>query len=152
MQNLWSKRFTALIIDALLITLIIWVLSALLYPLIAIADGFSVLNYWLLVTVISIITYFTYLEGSSSKTLGKNLMKIKVISNENKMDYKKAFIRNLSKILWIPLILDVLVSYVSNSSKLRYLDEVAGTNVIMSEAGEKKEKESQVSQKVLPDS
>lgn len=152
MQNLWSKRFTALIIDALLITLIIWVLSALLYPLIAIADGFSVLNYWLLVTVIIIIAYFTYLEGSSCTTLGKNLMKIKVISNENKMDYKKAFIRNLSKILWIPLILDVLVGYVSNSSKLRYLDEVAGTNVIMSEAGEKKEKESQVSQKVLLDS
>lgn len=152
MQNLWSKRFTALIIDALLITLIIWVLSALLYPLIAIADGFSVLNYWLLVTVIIIIAYFTYLEGSSCTTLGKNLMKIKVISNENKMDYKKAFIRNLSKILWIPLILDVLVGYVSNSSKLRYLDEVAGTNIIMSEAGEKKEKESQVSQKVLPDS
>ncbi len=151
MQNLWGKRFAALIIDALVITLIIWVLSALIYPLVAIAGGYSVLNYWLLVTIIIISAYFTYFEGSSCTTLGKNLMKIKVISDEGKMDYQKAFIRNLSKILWIPLIIDVLVSYVSNNSKLRYLDEVAGTNVILSETGEKKEKESSANKDVLPD-
>ena len=151
MQNLWIKRLAALIIDALIITLIIWVLSAIVYPLIALTGGFSVLNYGLLLTVIVIIAYFTYLEGSSCATLGKNLMKIKVISDENKMSYKKAFIRNLSKILWIPLILDVLVSYASKSSKIHYLDEVAGTNVVMSESGEKKEKESQVSQEISPE-
>lgn len=151
MQNLQNKRLAALIIDALIITLIIWLLSALVYPLIALAGGFSVLNYWLLLTVIVIIAYFTYMEGSSCATFGKNLMKIKVTADENKMDYKKAFIRNLSKILWVPLILDVLAIYASNSSKIRYLDEVAGTNVIISEAGEKKEKESQVSQEISPE-
>jgi hypothetical protein len=45
------------------------------------------------------------------------------------MNYKKAFIRNLSKILVILLIVDIIVDYAVGNSKLRYLDEIAGTDV-----------------------
>lgn len=128
MQNLWGKRFAALIIDFLVIMIIMWILSAITYPLIAMANGFSILNYWLILTAIIIIGYFTYFE-EKGETLGKNVMKIKVVADNGEMDYQKAFIRNLSKILWIPLIVDVLAGYVAGNSKIRYLDKIAGTDV-----------------------
>lgn len=130
MQNLWEKRSLALIIDFIVITLITWILSALIYPLIAIAGGFAVFNYWLLASAIIILVYFTYLEENHGKTLGKNLMKIKVIADEGEITYQKALLRNLSKILWIPLVVDILAGYIAGDSKIRYLDKVAGTDVI----------------------
>ncbi len=129
MQNLWGKRFAALIIDFLIIVLVTWIFSAIVYPLIAVANIFGILNYWLIVTALIVIAYFTYFEGKLGTTPGKNLMKIEVVVDNGKMNYQKAFIRNLSKILVILLIVDILVDYVVGNSKLRYLDEVAGTDV-----------------------
>jgi uncharacterized RDD family membrane protein YckC len=129
MQNLWGKRLAALIIDFLIIMIVIWVLSAIIYPLIAVTGIFEILNYWLIVTALIIIGYFTYFEGKIGMTPGKNVMKIKVVADSDEMDYRKAFIRNLSKILWIPLIVDVIAGYAAGNSKLRYLDKVAGTDV-----------------------
>ena len=129
MHNLWGKRFAALIIDFLIIILITWVYSAIVYPLIAVANIFGVLNYWLIVAALIIIAYFTYFEGKLGTTPGKNTMKIEVAADNGEMNYKKAFIRNLSKILAIPLIVDIIIEYVTGNSKLRYLDEVAGTDV-----------------------
>ena len=129
MQNLWGKRFAALIIDFLIVILITWVFSAIVYPLIAAANIFGILNYWLILTAVIVMAYFTYFEGKLGTTPGKNVMKIEVVVDDGEMNYQKAFIRNLSKILGIPLILDVIVDYVAGNSKLRYLDEVAGTDV-----------------------
>ena len=129
MQNLWGKRFAALVIDFLIIILVTWVLSALVYPLIAVANIFGILNYWLIVTALIVIVYFTYFEGRLGTTPGKNMMKIEVVVDNGKMNYKKAFIRNLSKILIILLIVDIILDYAAGNSKLRYLDEIAGTDV-----------------------
>jgi len=130
MENLWVRRFVALLIDSFIITLIIWITSALIYPLIAIMSTFYVLNYWFVLVVLIIIGYFTYFESKNGATVGKNILKIKVVADEGQMDYKKALIRNLSKILWIPLILDVLIGLAAGNSKLRFLDKIAGTNVV----------------------
>ena len=129
MQNLWGKRFAALIIDFFIIMIIIWVFSALIYPLIAQVNIYGILNYWLIIAALFIITYFTYFEGKYSTTPGKNVMKLKVIADNDEMDYRKAFIRNLSKILWVPLVADIIAGYAAGNSKLRYLDKVAGTDV-----------------------
>lgn len=139
MEKLWGKRFLALIIDVLVITLIIWVLSALIYPLIAITNIYGILNYWLIITAIIIMLYFTYLEGNSGQTLGKSLIKIKVVADEGKLDYNKAFIRNLSKILWFPLIVDVIAGFASGDSKIRYMDKIAATNVVISDKKDNKQ-------------
>ena len=129
MQDLWGKRFAALIIDFSIVILVTWVFSAIIYPLIAAANIFGILNYWLILTAVIVMAYFTYFEGKLHTTPGKNVMKIEVVVDEGEMNYQKAFIRNLSKILGIPLILDIIVDYVAGNSKLRYLDEVAGTDV-----------------------
>jgi len=94
MEKLWVKRFVALLIDFFIITLIIWITGALIYPLIAIMGIFYILNYWLVLVVLIIIGYFTYFEGKNGATAGKNILKIKVIADEGHMNYKKALIRN----------------------------------------------------------
>ena len=142
MQSLLKERFFALIIDILVVTLVTWIIGALLYPLIALAGGFGIFNYWVILTILLIIGYFTYLEGNYSTTFGKTIMKIKVTADEGELNYQKAFLRNLSKILWIPLILDVLVGYAYGGSKIRYLDKIAGTGVMSLATGDKKVKES----------
>ena len=130
MEKLWGRRFLALIIDIFVVSLIIWILSSLIYPLIAIVGLYDVFNLWLVFVAIIILLYFTYLEGRYGTTLGKSILKIEVIADEGKVTYKKALIRSLSKILWVPLIVDVLVGFVAGNSKIRYLDRVAGTNVV----------------------
>jgi uncharacterized RDD family membrane protein YckC len=92
---------------------------------------FSFLNYWIFIGAILIIVYFTYMEGKTSSTFGKRLFKLRVEAVKGSMDYKKAFIRNLSKILWLPLILDVILGFLMGDSNDRFLDKVSETYVVM---------------------
>ena len=137
MQGSWGRRFMALVIDAVIITLFSWILVALIYPVVALTNSFQVLGFWLLLLAFIIIVYFTYFEGKYDVTPGKNLMKLKVKSLNGDMSYRKAFIRNLSKILWLPLIVDLLVGFIFESPRKRYLDRLAKTEVVKFEEVEK---------------
>lgn len=132
MQEYWGTRLVALIIDAIFITLLMWVLTALLYPLLAASNLYPILNLWYLLVGIVILVYFTIMEGKWSTTLGKGLMKLRVQATSGEMNYKKAFIRNLSKFLWIPLVVDVGIGFATGEkgNKPRYLDKVARTRVV----------------------
>lgn len=137
MPGLWGRRLVALIIDAAIITLFLWVILAVIYPVIAFANLFFLLNLWIPVAALLIIAYFTYFEGKYSVTPGKKVMKLKVKALNNGMNNRKAFIRNLSKILWLPLIVDVLVGFAYGSPRDRYLDRLSKTEVIIVEDLEK---------------
>ena len=125
MQGSWGRRFIAFLVDAVIITLFSWILVALIYPVIALTNSFEILGFWLLILAFIIIIYFTYFEGRYSATPGKNLMKLKVKAQNGDMNYMKALIRNLSKILWLPLIVDLLVGFLFGSPRKRYLDRLA---------------------------
>jgi uncharacterized RDD family membrane protein YckC len=131
MAGLWGKRFAALFVDFIMITLFLWVIIALLYPVIAMANLFALLNVWVPIAAVIIIVYFTYFEGKYSTTPGKNLMKLKIKALIGEMNYKKAFVRSLSKILWLPLILDVIIGLFMSSPKKRLLDRLAKTEVVV---------------------
>jgi uncharacterized RDD family membrane protein YckC len=126
--GLWGKRFLAILVDALIITLFLWVLSALIYPLVAFTNSYFLLNYWPLLAGIIMVAYFTYLEEKHGVTIGKKLMKIKVVSLEGKIDLKKAFLRNISKFLWLPLVVDLMVG-LALGNRDRYLDRLSKTYI-----------------------
>lgn len=130
MESLTKKRFWAFIIDFIIITALIWILSIIIYPLVIVTGVFSIFNYWLLLLAVLIIGYFTYLEGSKGKTIGKSLLNIKVKSIDGDLSYKKTFIRNLSKILWFPVLVDLLAAYFMKSGSLRLLEKYSGTQVV----------------------
>lgn len=127
MEYFWGRRFVALIFDGIILTLMMWILSSLIYPLIVATSTFTVLNYWLLMAALIIITYFTYMEGKNGTTLGKSLMGLRVETSTGEMNYRIAFVRNLSKILWVPLILDLILGFLFGDSNDRYLNQASNT-------------------------
>lgn len=132
MQEFWGRRLAALIVDAIFITLLMWVLTAIVYPILALNNLYSVLNYWLVLLGVLIILYFTVMEGKWSTTLGKGLLKLKVQAADGDMNYKKAFLRNISKFLWIPLVVDLIIGFAKSKEGIRqkFMDQVARTTVI----------------------
>ena len=127
MEYFWGRRFVALIFDGIILTLMMWILSSLIYPLIVATSTFTVLNYWLLMAALIIITYFTYMEGKNGTTLGKSLMGLRVETSTGEMNYRIAFVRNLSKVLWVPLIIDLILGFLFGDSNDRYLNQVSNT-------------------------
>jgi len=127
MEYFWGRRFVALIFDGVILTLMMWILSSLIYPLMVATSTFTVLNYWLLMAALIIITYFTYMEGKNGTTLGKSLMGLRVETSTGEMNYRIAFVRNLSKILWFPLILDLILGFLFGDSNDRYLNQASNT-------------------------
>ncbi len=130
MENFWGRRLAALMVDIIILTLFMWILSSIIFLLFAGLGIFSVLSYWIFIGAVIIIVYFTYMEGKTSSTLGKRLFKLKVKVINGNINYKKALVRNLSKILWFPLILDVLIGFLLGDSNDRFLDKVSGTYVM----------------------
>lgn len=128
----WGGRITAFLIDAIFITLLFWVITAVIYPLIAWANLYPILNFWAIFLGIVIVFYFTFMETKWGSTLGKGLLRLKVKAKDGKMDYRKALIRNIPKFLWFPLIIDIILGSMGNE-KNRYFDTLANTVVIKQE-------------------
>lgn len=143
MQEFWGRRLVALIVDALFITLFLWVLTAIVYPLVALLNIYSIFNFWLILLGMIILLYFTIMEGKWSTTLGKGLVNLKVQPIEGDMTYRLAFIRNISKFLWIPLVVDIIIGFATaaDGDKGRYLDKVAKTRVVLKEVKTEQPKE-----------
>jgi len=133
MASIFIKRTLAFIIDALIITAVMWIFSALLYPLIIVSGTFFIFNAWLILLAVIILLYFSYMEKNYGYTLGKIVMNLRVISLEGELTYRNAIIRNLSKILWFPIIFDLIAGSLSTSNHIRYLDKIAHTEVEVTE-------------------
>ncbi|MEN6593177.1 MAG: RDD family protein, partial [Methanobacterium sp.] len=95
---------------------------------------------WVPLAAVVIVAYFTYFEGKYSTTPGKNVMKLKVRAIKGEIGYKKTLIRNLSKILWFPLVVDVIVGLAMGKPRERYLDRLAKTEVVKTEEVEDPQK------------
>ena len=130
MEKFWGRRFAALLVDIIILTLFMYVVSAVVFLLFAQLGIFSVLNYWIIIAAIIIIVYFTIMEGITDSTLGKRLLKLKVKAVNGNVGYRKAFIRSLSKIYYFPLILDVILGFIFVNSNDRILDKISGTYVV----------------------
>ncbi|MEM4525829.1 MAG: RDD family protein [Methanothermobacter sp.] len=126
MEEIIKRRLFAFIIDFLVVNLMIWALTLLFYPFIVFTDSFFLYNYWPILLVILTISYFSYFEYHGG-TIGKLNQRLKVVSKEGELKYKQVIIRNLPKICWFPLILDVILGY---NKELRLFDKIAGTKVI----------------------
>lgn len=146
MENLWGRRFVALLVDIFILTLFMYIISALLFLIFSQMGIYSALNYWIFVAGIIIIVYFTLMEGKTHSTLGKRLLNLKVVATKEKMSYTKAFIRSLSKIYYFPLILDIILGFIFGESNDRILDKISGTYVVLEPINKKNEKRNLVSQ------
>lgn len=135
LQGHWTSRVIAGIMDAV----ITWVIAAIgCVPLIIFThlawvgwlSGAIIPFVWGLVYVV----YSAVMESSRGSTFGKRVMNLRVMAIDGVMTFDKALKRNISKIYWAALLLDLLIGlFTEGDPRQRYLDRVAGTTVVFAE-------------------
>jgi uncharacterized RDD family membrane protein YckC len=138
MVNIFKKRILAYLADYFVVTAIMWILAQLLYFVVLPLSAFFIYEYSLIIAPIIGIVYFVLLEKRLGTTVGKHLLFLKVVSIDNhnhheKITYKQATIRNISKIYWLPIIIDLLMGKFVDSSNERILSRYAKTEVVLEE-------------------
>jgi uncharacterized RDD family membrane protein YckC len=125
LQEHWIKRVVAYIIDIIIIAVVIWIIFWFLL-------GWA---RWLetgLITGLIVLLYFTVLEATACKSLGKALLGMEVSAIDGFMDFRKSIIRNITKFFWfiLPALDWVIGMATEGDPKQRFMDRIAGTVVI----------------------
>jgi uncharacterized RDD family membrane protein YckC/DNA-binding transcriptional ArsR family regulator len=123
----WKKRTAAFFLD--------FAVGFVLF--LALPSAFSLVTFQPAALNISVIfflvlfwVYLTLLEGFAGQSLGKLLMRIKVVQIDGKdIYYDRAAIRNFGKVFLLPI--DLLVGFrLKDPRFMRYFDKFSGTMVI----------------------
>lgn len=134
MAKVADKRIIAFVIDIITVTALTWIINTLLYQVVTTTNTYYIFNHIYIILNIIIMLYFTILESFKGQTIGKEIMGIKVVKKDgNPINPLIAFIRNLTKIFWIPIVFDWLIACVLCPKDLRLLDKLTGTIVIPEE-------------------
>ena len=135
-QQYWVERFVAFIIDAVIVYVILAIITvAIAIPALlsggatffgAVFGGIAFL--WGIIFVL----YFTFSESTQGASIGKKIFHLKVVSKTNaNPTFVEAFIRNLSKIYWLLLLLDVIVGLATSKGyQEKFSDHYVGTKVV----------------------
>ncbi|TMI21458.1 zinc-ribbon domain-containing protein [Candidatus Bathyarchaeota archaeon] len=138
-QDHWAKRVIAYVIDVAIVSVAVYIL-VLIVALPALPAFFSgqtfpfawFWGFWLggIVPLI-VLAYFVLAEALFERTLGKELMGLRVARLDNKrLDLWSSFVRNISKIAFILLIVDVAVGLGTHGDgRQKYSDRYIGTIV-----------------------
>ena len=134
LQQHWIKRIIAIVIDSIIVGIATTiVMVAVLFPLfLANPMGFF---HWLsfpFAMGLIYVLYFTLAESVYGYTIGKAIVNLKVVAVDGgRPSLESAFIRNISKIYWIFLILDVIGGFLTATDPhQKYSDRIAHTTVV----------------------
>lgn len=135
----WLLRLIALIIDSIILGIVAFIVVVLLLvPFLftgALLGFYAVWGYWLVLPlalgVLSVL-YFLVLEVSWGGTVGKRILGLRVQTvNGGRISYSQSFVRNISKIFWVFLLLDWLIGIATpGDRRQKYSDRIAGTVVV----------------------
>jgi uncharacterized RDD family membrane protein YckC len=144
-QNHWVRRLIAYIIDAAIVTVALVIIAVVVS--IPFLVGLSLSSptvgafpawwgaWWgfLLGGVGSLVlfVYFFIVEGLYGRTIGKEIMGLRVERVDGKpMDMRSSLIRNISKIYWVLLLIDVAVGLGTHGDmSQKWSDRYTGTKV-----------------------
>lgn len=130
MVSLFKKRIIAYFADFFVVSAFMWIISFLLWMFVNPYSVFTIYNYFPYVVPVLIMIYFVYCEKNKGSTVGKALMFIEVRSfNGLKITYPQAIVRNLSKILWFPILFDLAIGKILKKND-RILSSISKTVVI----------------------
>lgn len=135
-QEYWLKRFLALLVDAIIVGIVVAIIVGLAAGSAFVFGGFAPVTFFFgtfaLAAGIILILYFPLMESTSGATLGKKVLGLKVVSKTGgNPSFGEAFVRNVSKIYWVLLLLDVIVGLaISKGYQQKYSDHLMGTSVV----------------------
>lgn len=133
LQEHWIKRVIAYVIDSIIVgaaTAIIFAIIMLPLFIVTPTAFFNVFSFPFVIGLLSIL-YFPIAETMYGATLGKSLLGLKVVTKTGeKPSFGEAFIRNISKIHQVLLLLDVIGGLITSTGlHQKYTDRVADTTV-----------------------
>lgn len=142
-RNHWARRVIAFLIDAIIISLAVAIISAIIAIPILMTTGFPTSTafptWWATwwgawfggAISLVLFLYFFLAEGLYAKTIGKHVMGLRVERLDGKhVDFRDSVIRNISKIYWLLLVLDVLVGLgMHGEFSQKWSDRYIGTKV-----------------------
>jgi uncharacterized RDD family membrane protein YckC len=136
-QEYWVQRFVAFIIDAIIVYAILAIITIGVAIPFLFTGGLGVIGFFFggvfsVVWGLIFVLYFTLAEATSGASIGKRIFKLKVVSKTGSYpNFVEAFIRNVSKIYWLLLLLDVIVGLaLSHGYQQKYSDSMMGTKVV----------------------
>ncbi len=135
-QEYWVERLIALVVDYVIVYVVLGIATAILAIPALLTGGtvfFGVVFGGVaLLWGIIFVLYNTVMEASSGASIGKRLFRLKAVSRRgSNPTFAEAFVRNLSKIYWLLLLLDVIVGLaVSHGYQQKYSDHYMGTKVV----------------------
>jgi uncharacterized RDD family membrane protein YckC len=126
LQEHWVKRIIAIVIDSI----IVGVATTIMGFFINVAGIFNWLSFSFVMGLVYVL-YFTITELTYGYTIGKKIVNLKVVTDDGKKpSLESAFIRNISKIHFIFLILDTIGGFLaSKDPHQKYVDQIAHTTV-----------------------
>jgi uncharacterized RDD family membrane protein YckC len=136
-QIYWVRRVIAFVIDALIVYFavgLLVILAAASFLVLSVPGVFvAVLGsvFTFLVGII-LVLYFVAFEVLAGASIGKRVMGLGVVaSGDRPPSAVEALVRNVSKLYWLLLILDIVVGLaVSKSYTQKYTDKLMGTSVV----------------------
>jgi uncharacterized RDD family membrane protein YckC len=135
-QEYWFRRFIALVVDAVIVFIILAIITAVAALPFLLFNRFAPFT-WFFGTFsalwgLILVFYFAISESTSGASFGKRVFNLRVVSKRGSTPtLAEAFVRNLSKIYWLLLLLDVIVGLaVSKNYQQKYSDQFVGTAVI----------------------
>lgn len=126
LQEHWLRRFVAIIIDWIVISIPFWLLGWVI--------NLSWFSFWSFGASGALFflycAFFEYLIGG---TLGKMLMRLKVVALSGKLDVAQALMRNISKIFVPLLLLDLIIGLAIDTQdpRQKWTDQIAKTSVML---------------------
>src|SRR5437879_10735109 len=130
LQEHWIRRFFAALIDGLVVGVI--------YLLFALPLAFLGLVWYIVPFLFGVVwvVYSMLLEALFSATIGKRLLKLRVVAIDGNLDIMHCVIRNISKIYWLLFLLDVIIGGVTQGDpRQRLFDRLARTTVTRVDQG-----------------
>jgi uncharacterized RDD family membrane protein YckC len=125
-QEHWITRFLAFGLDYIILLFVTGIVKDLVFA----NWNISMIDYFLMLGALAFL-YFVITESILGYTLGKRIFDLKVVTvNGNKPSFRNVFIRNISKIVFVFLILDVIGNwFTAKNLHQRYIDKIAHTTV-----------------------
>src|SRR3989475_12136699 len=107
LQEHWIRRFFAALIDGLVV--------AVIYLLFALPLAFLGLVWYIVPFLFGVVwvAYSMLLEALFSATIGKRLLKLRVVASDGNLDIIHCVIRNISKIYPLQFLLDRIIGGVT---------------------------------------
>ena len=142
-QNHWARRLIAYIIDVALVTVVLTIIAIVVSIPFLIGLGFpsfvtfpAIWAAWLGLWIggpisLILVLYFFLAEGLYGRTIGKELMGLRVQRVDGKpMDMRSSLIRSISKIYWVLLLIDMAVGLGTHGEmSQKWSDRYIGTKV-----------------------